>query len=74
MTNLASNLMSMTLYIASGKVMYPVAVPALCMCMLGNYIGAKYAIKGGSKKIRKIMFIVLILLFVKIIFDLISSF
>ena len=34
---------------------------------LGNYLGARYAIRGGSKRIRLVMFLVLALLFVKTI-------
>jgi uncharacterized protein len=71
-SNLASNLTSMILYVISGKVLYAVALPAAAFCMAGNYLGARYAIKGGSKNVRKITFVVLLLLFVKMAADLIK--
>ena len=37
---------------------------------LGNYLGARYAIRGGSKKIRNMMFVVLALLFIKMGYEL----
>ena len=68
--NLASNLTSMVIYIAAGKVMYALAVPAAIFCGLGYYTGSGYAIKGGSKNVRKLMFVVLGLLFIKVAADL----
>ena len=65
-SNLASNVMSTIIYLINGKIWFAVAIPAIACCMLGNYCGARYAIKGGSGNVRKIMFVVLILLFVKI--------
>lgn len=65
-SNLASNIMSAIIYLVNGKIWFAVAVPAIVCCMLGNYAGARYAIRGGSGNVRKIMFVVLILLFVKI--------
>lgn len=65
-SNLASNVMSTIIYVINGKVWFAVAVPAMICCMLGNYAGARYAIKGGSGNVRKIMLLVLVLLFVKI--------
>ncbi|MPN03444.1 hypothetical protein SDC9_150674 [bioreactor metagenome] len=53
----------------SGKVLYALAVPAALCSMLGGYLGARFAIRGGSQKIRYVMFAVLGLLFVKFAFD-----
>ena len=63
--NLASNITALIVYALDGKVMYTLAIPAMAFCILGNWLGARYAIKGGSKNVRKIMFVVLALLFVK---------
>lgn len=68
--NLASNLTSMVIYIAAGKVIYALAIPAAIFCGLGYYAGSSYALRGGSKNVRKIMFLVLALLFVKVVLDL----
>ena len=63
--NLASNVASLIVYLINGSVLFSVGIPAICCSMIGNYIGARYAIKGGSKKIRLVMFFVLGLLFLK---------
>lgn len=63
--NLASNLTSLIIYIIGGKVIFMLAIPAAVCSMLGGYLGSKFAIKGGSEKVRYIMFVVIGLLFVK---------
>jgi len=70
--NLCSNLTSMALYLAAGKVYYLLAAPAAVFCGLGYYAGSAYALRGGSKNVRKIMFLVLGLLFVKVGCDLLG--
>ena len=68
--NLASNVASLIVYLIDGNVLFSVGIPAICCSMLGNYFGARYAIKGGSTKIRFVMFVVLGLLFLKTILEL----
>lgn len=63
--NLASNIASLVVYLINGSVLFSVGVPAIACSMLGNWLGARYAIKGGSKRIRFVMFVVLGLLFIK---------
>ncbi len=69
--NLASNVASAVVWIISGSVMFSIVIPAAICNVLGNYLGARYAIKGGSKRIRGMIFVVLGLLFVKILTELI---
>lgn len=64
-SNLASNITSMIIFILSGKVIFLIAIPAAVSSMIGSYIGAKFAIKGGAKYVRYVMFVVLGLLFIK---------
>jgi uncharacterized membrane protein YfcA len=47
-------------------VLFSVGIPAMACSMLGNYLGSRFAIKGGSSKIRLVMFVVLGLLFLKV--------
>jgi uncharacterized membrane protein YfcA len=68
--NFASNLTSMALYLFAGKVEVLLALPAALFCSMGYYAGSCYALKGGSKNVRKLMFLVLVLLFVKVGLDL----
>lgn len=70
LSNLASNLGSLFVLILSGKVVYALAIPAAICGAFGARMGAKFAIKGGSKNIRYFMFIVLGLLFVKFAIEL----
>ena len=68
--NLASNITSVIIYILGGKVLFLLAVPAAVCSMLGGHLGSRFAIKGGSQKVRYIMFLVIALLFLKTAFDL----
>ncbi|MBR5947577.1 MAG: hypothetical protein IKZ82_02865 [Clostridia bacterium] len=65
MANLASNIASLVVYLLHDNVLFSVGIPAIACSMLGNFFGSKYAIKGGSSKIRLVMFLVLALLFAR---------
>ena len=69
--NLASNIASAIVWIINGHVYWAIVIPAALCNVLGNYLGARYAIKGGSKRIRSMIFVVLGLLFVKILLEII---
>lgn len=69
-SNLASGISSAILYIIHGKVLWLVCLPSAAFCMLGSWLGSRFAIRGGSKNVRRVMFVVMGLLFVKIILDL----
>ena len=68
--NLASCAASAAVWVLHGQVLWALALPALLCSLLGNYLGARYAIHGSSKKIRNVMFVVLGLLFVKMLYEL----
>lgn len=72
-TNLASNISGLVVYLLGGKVMLSVGIPAAICAVGGNYIGSRLAIKGGAKYIRVVIFIVLGLLFVKTGWDIFSN-
>ncbi len=63
--NLASNIASLIVYLSHGDVLFSVGIPAIACSMLGNYFGSRFAIKGGSSRIRLVMFAVLAILFIK---------
>lgn len=67
--NLASNVASAILWLINGKVMLALVLPAAVFGVAGNLLGARYAIRGGSKKIRSMIFVVLGLMFIKLIYD-----
>ena len=64
--NLASNIASMVVFFLHGDILFTLGIPAMVCSILGNYMGSRFAIRGGSAKIRRIMFLVLGLLFVKV--------
>ena len=68
--NLCSNVALAVLFIISGKVWWLLALPAAACNMLGAYCGARYAMKGGSKRVRGMIFVVLGLLFIKMGYEL----
>lgn len=68
-SNMASNIASAIVWSFNGKAMYSLLIPAAICSIVGSYFGAKFAIKGGSKRIKKVMFVVLALLFAKMIYD-----
>ena len=69
-SNMASNLTSVVIYAISGNVQYLLAIPAALCSILGGYTGAKVAVKGGGKRVKQFMYVVLVLLFVKLVSDL----
>lgn len=70
--NLASNVASAIVYIFSGNVYWMLALPAACCSTLGGVLGARFAMRGGAKRVRWMIFVVLGLLFVKIFWELLA--
>ena len=71
--NLASNVASAIVWLINGSVLLPIVLPAAVFGAAGNLLGARYAIKGGSKKIRGMAFAVLGLMAVKLAYDLLTK-
>lgn len=70
MVNVSSNLAALTTFFLNGKIVFKIAIPAAICGIIGNYIGSHLAVKNGSKIIKPIMVVVMILLLVKIVLDL----
>ena len=62
---IVSNYTALLSYILSGNVLYAVAIPCALSNVLGNYLGAGFAIKNGAKIIRPVMICVVTVLVVK---------
>ena len=71
--NLASNIASALLWLLNGQVMFSLVIPAAACNMLGSYFGSRYAIRGGSQRVRGMIYVVLALLFVKFFYELFIS-
>lgn len=68
--NLASNVASAVLWALNGQVLFTLVIPAAACNMLGSWFGSRYAIRGGSQKVRNMIFVVLSLLFIKFFYEL----
>ena len=71
--NLASNAAAAAVFLLNGKIWWAIVIPAALSNALGNYCGARYAIRGGSRKVRGMIFVVLGLLFGKVIWELLAQ-
>lgn len=70
LVNLASNVGALATSLINGKVFLTLGLIAAVASMAGHYLGSGLAIKDGSKIVRPIILLVLVLLAVKIISEL----
>ena len=70
LVNLASNLGALFTSLMAGKVLVPVGLLAAGFAIAGQYIGAGLALKNGSKIVRPVILVVLLLLAGKIVLEL----
>ena len=68
--NSASNLASLVTCALAGRVGWAGGIPAALCGIAGNYVGSGLALKGGAKVIRPMFFVVLLLLLIRLIYDL----
>ncbi len=71
--NLASNFGSLVLFMATGNVLYAVALPMALCNIAGGFLGAHLAVRGGSRLIRPVFLAVVMALIVKVLVDLLRS-
>jgi uncharacterized membrane protein YfcA len=71
--NLASNVAAAAIFLISGKVIIAIGIPAAICGIAGNWLGSKIVIRNGAKVIRPFFLIVLALLFVRIIYNLLTN-
>ena len=65
--NIFANLGAVCTFASAGTVAYSLAIPCAIASILGNRIGAKYAIKIGPKVVRKALYLVISLLMISLI-------
>ena len=65
--NLASNIGALATSIMNGKVFFILGIIGTAASLTGHYLGSGFAIKNGSKVVRPMVIIVLILLVIKVI-------
>lgn len=64
---------SVLTYAVSGAVLWKLAAAATVFNIAGSYLGARLAIRNGAKVIRPIMIVVVIMLMIKLVFDMAGS-
>ena len=67
--NVASNVSAFISFVTAGQVIWAIAIPAAVFSMAGNLLGSTYAIRHGSKLVKKVMVVVLIGIFIKLAID-----
>lgn len=72
LVNLASNVGALLTSLFAGKVLVPIGLIAAVFSLAGHYIGAGLTIKNGSKIVRPVILIVLVLLAAKILLELLG--
>ncbi len=73
LVNLASNLAAVTLFAANMKIAFWAAIPAALCSVAGNWIGSGLAIRRGAGLIRSVLVGVLVLLFARMLYDVVTG-
>ena len=70
LVNLSSNIGALATSLMAGKVLIPIGLLAAVFSISGQYLGAGLALKNGSKIVRPVILVVLLLLAGKIVMEL----
>lgn len=70
--NLSSNIAALITFMINGNIVYKVGIPCAILSILGNTLGSSFAMKHKTKIIKPLTIVVIILLWVKILYDLIK--
>ena len=70
LVNLASNVGALATSLSAGKVLIPLGLISAVFATAGQYLGAGLALKNGSKIVRPVILVVLILLTGKVLLEL----
>ena len=70
LVNLASNIGALFTSLTAGKVMIPLGLVSAVFATAGQYLGAGLALKNGSKIVRPVILVVLVLLTGKVLLEL----
>ena len=73
LVNLSSNATSLVLFLTKGQVLITLGLISGGFCLLGHVIGSGMMMKNGSKIVRPVIIVVLVLLFIKVISDMVAG-
>ena len=65
--NLSTNIAALSVYLLNGQVIIPLGIVAGLFNIAGNYLGATKFTKGGTKIVKPIMLLVIVIFFVKVL-------
>lgn len=65
--NLSSNIAALATFLFGGQVNFAYGTAGAVFCLTGHYIGSGLVMKNGSRIVRPIIILVLVLLFIKVI-------
>jgi len=68
--NSATNVSALAVFLLNGTVLFPMGLIAGVFGMAGNWLGANYFSGGDPKKVRPVIIFVLVIFFVKVVYDL----
>jgi len=71
--NIATNIAALMYFLPSGNVLYAIAIPMAIFNMLGAYTGYWVAMKRGAGFVRILFLILLIILIVKLAYDMVRT-
>lgn len=71
--NLATNISALTVFIINGKVMFAIGLTAGLFSIAGNWLGSSFFKKGGSRAVKPLMIIVLVIFFVKVLSEVLGA-
>ena len=69
LVNLSSNIGALFTSLAAGKVLIPLGLIGAVFATAGQYIGAGLAMKNGSKIVRPVILVVIVLLATKVLLE-----
>lgn len=70
--NIATNIAALIYFVPSGKVLYGIAIPMAIFNMLGAYTGTRVAMKRGTGFIRGLFLCLLVILILKLAYDMVK--
>lgn len=70
--NLATNLAALMYFVPTGNVLYEIAIPMAIFNMLGAYTGTRVAMRRGTAFIRGLFLFLLVILILKLAYDMVK--
>jgi uncharacterized protein len=70
--NLATNIAALMYFVPSGNVLFEIAIPMALFNMLGAYTGTRVAMKRGTAFIRGLFLFLLVVLILKLAYDMVK--